>query len=152
MTARYKSLIIDDDSLNLEIMNKTLTERGYDVVEATDALEALEILRKDSKFHIILLDRMMPKMNGLDFLKILKQDKDLKNIPVIIQSALTEIPQIAEGYDENCYFYLTKPFKPEMMLNVVKRAIDKSYSMKIMAIKTAPQDTIEKAILQNMPL
>jgi CheY-like chemotaxis protein len=131
MTNKYKALIIDDDILNLEILKKSLTREGYEVIEATSAEKALKILEQDSKFHIILLDRMMPEMNGIEFLKILKLNKSLKEIPVIIQSALREIGEVMEGYEEECHFYLTKPFNTGILLDMVKKVLDKSYQIKI---------------------
>lgn len=134
MLDRYRVLIIDDERLNLEILRKSLESADYEVIEATSANKALRILKHDKKFHAILLDRMMPGMNGIDFLKILKADNNLRDIPVIIQSAVKEIEQIAEGYNEECYFYLTKPFRPNMMLNMVKKAIDSSFKARVRAI------------------
>ncbi len=131
MIKKYKILIVDDEKLNLEILRKSLDGAGYHVVEASSAVKALGILKRDNKFHVILLDRMMPEMNGMEFLKILKSDNQLKDIPVIIQSAVKETNEIANGYNEECYFYLTKPFRSSMMLNMVKKAIDSAFAAKV---------------------
>jgi CheY-like chemotaxis protein/anti-sigma regulatory factor (Ser/Thr protein kinase) len=118
-------LIVDDDPLNLEMLKKRLDGLEYNIVEASDGVEAWSILQSDEhQFDAILLDRMMPNMDGMEVLKNIKQNTILKMIPVIMQTAANESHEILEGIEAGCYHYLAKPLNKEILLSVVKTAVD----------------------------
>ena len=83
MLARKKILTVDDDALNRDILNEYLSEGGYEVVEADDGDTALQILAETRAIDAIVLDRMMPRLNGMEVLKAVKEDSRLRDIPVI---------------------------------------------------------------------
>lgn len=83
-----KVLLIDDDEVFLKTAGQVLSSSGYQVVEAKDGKEGLEMVQQE-KPDLILLDILMPNLGGMDFLKILKDDKKLNTIPVIIVSNFT---------------------------------------------------------------
>jgi CheY-like chemotaxis protein len=118
-------LVVDDEPFNRDIINHYLEDENYKTVEAGDGDEALEMLTAEpEKFDLILLDRMMQRVNGIEVLKKMKQDKVLSNIPVILQTARSTKEDIKEGIDKGAYFYLTKPFEQEMLISMVRSAIE----------------------------
>ena|GEM_PF-292328 len=118
-------LAVDDDTTNLELITEFLMDEGYRLLTARDGREALKILEATKEqFKVIILDWMMPEINGIELLAILKQDKKYKDIPVIMQTAKTEKKDIIEGIGEGAYQYLTKPFDDEILLSMVHSAVD----------------------------
>ena len=113
-------LIVDDVASNLDILVELLYD--YDVVEATSGEDALEIL-KEEKIDIILLDIVMPKMDGYEVCKILKLDDETKDIPVIFITAKTDENSIVEAYDAGGIDYITKPFKSRELLARINREL-----------------------------
>jgi CheY-like chemotaxis protein len=118
-------LIVDDESLNRDIIERYLEDEGYELSEASNGNEALNILNTSSKkIDVVLLDRMMPNISGIEVLKTMKNDSLLSNIPVILQTARSTKEDIKEGIDAGAYFYLTKPFEEHMLLSMVRSAIE----------------------------
>jgi CheY-like chemotaxis protein len=115
-------LIVDDELLNLEIISEYLSE-DYSISIAEDGVIAWEMLENDpDAYDVILLDRMMPNMNGMEVLEKIKQHPTLQHCPVIFQTAKASVSDIAEGMNAGAYYYLTKPFEEEVLLSVVKTA------------------------------
>ncbi len=120
---RKKILSVDDDTLNRDILTEYLTEGGYEVVEADDGDTALALLNDVDDIEAIVLDRMMPRMNGMEVLKAVKRDPRFSDIPVIMQSAATARDQIVQGVKAGVYYYLTKPYEDQMLLAIVGAAL-----------------------------
>jgi len=121
-------LIVDDEPFNLEIIKDFLDGQGYDLYTADDGLMALEMLEADpEKFDLILLDRMMPRMDGMELLAKLKVHPTLVQLPVILQTAMASKNDITEGMKAGAYYYLTKPFESDMLRSVVATAVDDSH-------------------------
>jgi len=107
-SSKKKILVVDDHEDNIELLRARLEARGYEVHGASDghaALEAVERIRPD----LILLDVMMPKMDGMEVVKRLKANKALPFIPVIMQTALDSTENKVEGLDAGADDYITKP-------------------------------------------
>jgi len=102
-------LLVDDELMNRRVASKILKKEGFEVVEAVDGLEALERL-KSYDIDIILMDLMMPNMDGYEATKIIKKDENLSSIPLIILSALSEKSAILKGLELGANEYLTKPY------------------------------------------
>jgi CheY-like chemotaxis protein/anti-sigma regulatory factor (Ser/Thr protein kinase) len=120
-----KLLVVDDEELNRQIILKYLEDENYEIDCAEDGEKALEYLENTpSEYDLVLLDRMMPKMNGIEVLHKMKQDARLNDIPVILQTARATKDDILEGIKTGAYFYLTKPFEEEMLLSMVHSAIN----------------------------
>ncbi len=120
-------LIVDDEPLNREIIEFYLENEDYKLSFASNGAEALEILKLVAhKIDVLLLDRMMPVMTGLELMEIIQQDPALKNIPVILQTARSTKEDIKEGIDAGAYFYLTKPFDEDVLLSMVGSAVAES--------------------------
>ena len=113
-------LVVDDSALMCKTIADLLTSNGYDVTEVYDGLDAITAV-KNKRFHLVTLDVEMPKMAGIEVLRILKKmDPDLCVIMVSGQSSLqTALQAIRQG----AYDYISKPFEPEDMLFSVQRAV-----------------------------
>lgn len=100
-------LLVDDDLTLREMYDERLKAEGFDIVQASDGQEALQKAR-EVKPNIILLDVMMPKINGFDVLKQLKEDPELKEIPVIILTALIQDVDRVQGKKLGAADYIVK--------------------------------------------
>jgi len=124
-------LAVDDDLFNLDVIEEFTSGNGFELLTAKSGAEALDILRcGKTKIDVVLLDRMMPGMNGLEVLKQIKQDPVLGMIPVILLTAACEAAQVAEGVRAGCFYYLTKPFQ-RTVLNEVLAAALRDYAYRV---------------------
>jgi diguanylate cyclase (GGDEF)-like protein len=112
-------LIVDDNVENIKILGISLKNSGYELIIAQNGYEALECI-KEVKPDLILLDIMMPGINGYDVCKILKNDVSTKDIPIIFLTAKTQIEDIVKGFEVGGVDYITKPFIKEELLARVK--------------------------------
>ena len=120
-------LLVDDDHVNRQILREHLEEEGYGLVEAADGEEAWTLLEAEGEpFYAVLLDRMMPKLDGLTVLNRMMAHEKLKNIPVIMQTAAGAAYEVQEGVEAGAFFYLTKPFDRPMLLAIVGAAVRKA--------------------------
>ena len=117
-----KVLIVDDDPLNLDLLGQELTEQHYIIERANDGQECLE---KVESFlpDVILLDYMMPRMNGIEVVKRLKQDERFKGIPVVLLTAKGSQRDKVEGLDAGADDYVAKPFDALELLARVRSMI-----------------------------
>lgn len=144
-------LAVDDEPLNLDIIEEFLTGKGqpYIVETANDGLEALEKLEADpNKYDVVLLDRMMPRMSGMEVLEKMSAHHELKYIPVILQTAKVSKEDILEGLKAGAYYYLTKPFTSDILHSVVKTAVkDRGYNKALLASLNVTKSSVK--LLQN---
>jgi CheY-like chemotaxis protein len=120
---RPKILIVEDDDLTSALLKGTLAREGYGITLAGDGLAALELLGDDPGFAAVLLDRLMPGMDGLQVLKRMKATPGLKDIPVVLETALDGDEDIREGLKAGALHYLVKPLDPRMVVQVVAAAV-----------------------------
>ena len=117
-------MVIDDDENNLTILETYLVDAGYEVITATNGSEAWDFIKLFGQdISVILLDRMMPVMNGMDFLKLLKGHPKHFDIPVIMQTAAAMKNQVAEGIQSGVYYYLRKPFDQTKVMELIEGAL-----------------------------
>ncbi|GGF06240.1 hypothetical protein GCM10011611_09680 [Aliidongia dinghuensis] len=102
-------LIVDDNEANLDIARVRLESRGYEIITATDGEAALERVRRDRP-DLVLLDIMMPKLDGIEVTRRLKADASLPFIPIILVTAKADAKDVVSGLDAGGDDYLTKPF------------------------------------------
>ncbi len=102
-------LLCDDELMNRKVASKILTKEGHEVVEAVNGKEAIELLDSQS-FDLILMDLMMPVMDGFEATRIIKSTPRVQNIPLIVISALSERQNITKALELGANEYLTKPF------------------------------------------
>jgi diguanylate cyclase (GGDEF)-like protein len=115
-------LIADDDEDIRTYLEVTLALNGYDVIEAADGVEALERARRGEP-DIVLLDVMMPKMDGLEVLRRLREDARTAHLPIVLLTARGQASDTVEGLDAGADGYLTKPFDAEVLLAHVRAAL-----------------------------
>ena len=122
-TARI--LVVDDEPVNLEIVAEYFAdEEGVEVVTAEDGETAWQVLCESvAAFDLILLDRMMPGLDGIGFLRRVKETARYADVPVIFQTAADSPQQIAEGLLAGAYYYLTKPYRRDALLAIVQAAL-----------------------------
>lgn len=118
-------LIVDDEKLIRDVIKTYAETEKFETIEAENGLEALDIV-KSQKIDLIILDIMMPKMDGMTFLEEIKQ---ISNIPVIILSARNEEYDKLRGFDLGTDDYLTKPFSPKELLARIKAILKRSGKM-----------------------
>lgn len=109
---KKKVLVVDDEEDILELLSIILEESNIKVLKARDGLGALEIARKE-KPDLVLLDIMMPEIDGWEVLKMLKIDEETREIPVAMLSCKKETRDKVIGIQEGAIDYITKPFVPD---------------------------------------
>lgn len=120
-----RALVVDDERMNREVIVANLRAAGYETVTAEDGLQAWEILdRLPLDFDVILLDRRMPRMDGMELLGRLKGDDRLRHIPVIMQTAYASSDDVVDGIKAGVYYYLQKPLDRLLLLSVVASAVE----------------------------
>jgi two-component system alkaline phosphatase synthesis response regulator PhoP len=113
--SKGKILVVDDEIYIVHILDFSLGMEGYEVVTALDGEQALHKVKND-KPDLVVLDIMMPKLDGYETCKILKSDPDTKNIPVILLSAKGRNADQKMGYQVGADDYITKPFSPRKLV------------------------------------
>ena len=121
----YAVLVVDDNEDNRYTLTRRLKRQGYDeVATAEDGRKALEMLGARS-FDLVLLDIMMPEMDGYEVLEAMKADSKLRGIPVVMISALDEIDSIVRCIELGAEDYLPKPFNPTLLRSRVEACLEK---------------------------
>ncbi len=118
-----KVLVIDD---NPKFLEDSLPLYGYEVESAVDGLKAMKTLSKKTDFDIILLDVMMPNMNGWDVLKEIRENENTKQIPIIMTTAISEEQKIVKGLKMGADDYIVKPFVLSTLLARIEAVIRRS--------------------------
>jgi signal transduction histidine kinase len=123
-TGSERILVVDDDRHNRVLLSRLLKCRGYGIETADNGINALARLA-DETFDLILLDVIMPEMDGITVLTLLKADKTLRKIPVILISACTEMSQVIKGIELGAEDYLPKPFNPILLKARIGASLEK---------------------------
>ncbi|MBN8691123.1 MAG: response regulator [Armatimonadetes bacterium] len=115
-----KILVCDDERHIVRLIQVNLEKQGYQVVTAYDGKEGLEKIKAE-KPNLVVLDVMMPYMDGFEVLKNLRREPDFMDLPVIMLTAKAQDKDVFEGYHYGADMYLTKPFNPIELVTFVKR-------------------------------
>jgi DNA-binding response OmpR family regulator len=115
MNEVFKILVVDDNQDNLKVVSSLLKERGYKIALALDGYSALKVLENEN-IDLILLDIMMPGMDGFEVCRRLKENEKLKEIPIVFLTAVADTEDIVEGFRLGGVDYVTKPFRMEELL------------------------------------
>ena len=121
---RARLLVVDDEEINREIIVEYLDGSGYDLTLVDNGRRALDLLLGGREFDAVILDRMMPDIDGIEVLRRIQADPTLAAAPVIMQTAAAGHEQVAEGLRLGAYYYLTKPYHRDALLAVVRSALD----------------------------
>jgi putative two-component system response regulator len=116
-------LVVDDDENILNLEKTILEQKGFSVTTAGGGAEALAALQ-DKGFDLILLDVMMPEVDGFTVCRKIKEDPRLKDIPVIFLTAKGGGEALAEGFESGAVMYINKPFTANKLLTIVNTMLD----------------------------
>lgn len=116
-------LVVDDSSSLRTVVKLALNRSGYDVIEAGDGVEALQRLDASAKVHLIVSDVNMPQMDGITFVKQVKQHARHKFTPVIMLTTEGQEAKKNEGRAAGAKAWITKPFNPPQLLDAVSKLI-----------------------------
>jgi CheY-like chemotaxis protein len=121
---RARLLVVDDEAVNREIIAEYLESEGCELVMAADGEQALALLGAGADaFAAVVLDRMMPGIDGIEVLRRIKAVPGLRGLPVILQTAAAAREQVAEGLRAGAFYYLTKPYHRDALVAVVRAAL-----------------------------
>ena len=119
MTEQRRVLVVDDQPDVVLLCRINLEFEGFDVVEASDGEAALARLR-ETRPHVVLLDVMMPRMNGWEVLDAIKGDPETRHIPVVMLTAKVQEQDLVRAWSKGAADYLTKPFSPLALSQVLE--------------------------------
>lgn len=119
---KEKILVVDDEKDILELVDYNLTKNGYRVKTTGTGEEALELI-KENEYDLIILDLMLPGIDGLDLCKIIKADRKKSSIPIVMVTAKSEEADKVAGLEIGADHYVTKPFSPRELMAIVKATL-----------------------------
>ena len=119
---RKQILIVDDSASLRQVVSITLENAGYDVIDADDGATALKLL-DGKKIHLVICDVNMPVMDGITFVKNVKQMPNYRFLPIIMLTTETRETRKLEGQAAGARAWVVKPFQPEQMLEAVSKLI-----------------------------
>ncbi|HAJ56800.1 MAG TPA: diguanylate cyclase response regulator [Candidatus Omnitrophica bacterium] len=123
--AKAKIIIIDDDPDIRDVLNLTLSEEGYEVIEAGDGEEGLGLIKNKAP-NLVIVDYNMPKMNGPTLVGIVKKDILLSHMPIIMLTGKGEVSDKVSGINAGADDYMVKPFEPQELLARIKMILRRS--------------------------
>ena len=121
----HKILIVDDEPNIIFMLSHRLKQSGYDVITGKDGQDALEKARSGNP-DLIILDLMLPKMNGYTVCGLLKRDEKFSKTPVIMLTARAQESDKKQGEEAGADAYVKKPFKSDELLKVIQELLEKS--------------------------
>jgi len=142
-------LAVDDNQENLKIISNFLKEENYKIALALDGNSALKIL-EDNAIDLILLDVMMPEMDGYEVCKQVKLNPKTNSIPVIFLTAKNQTEDLVEGFKAGAVDYITKPFKREELLMRIKTHLDLAISKKKIIEMNLTRDKLYSIIAHDI--
>lgn len=135
MMTAPRLLVVDDEPFNLEIVTEYFDGLDFAIATADNGETAWGMLKEPgSAYSLVILDRMMPVLDGISLLKRIKSDPALATMPVIMQTAAGNPEQVREGLSAGAYYYLVKPYERDSLLSIVRSAL---------------ADTAARAVLQR---
>jgi adenylate cyclase len=117
-------LVVDDNEMNRDMLSRRLERQGYQAIMAEDGVQALEMLPQHP-IDLVLLDIMMPRMNGYEVLEKAKQDPALRHIPIIMISAVDDLDSVVKCVEMGADDYLFKPFNPILLKARISASLEK---------------------------
>jgi len=139
---KVKILVVDDESRMRKLVRDFLTRQNYEVLEAADGEEALDIFYKDKAIALLILDVMMPKMNGWEVCREIRQTS---KVPIIMLTAKSDESDELMGFDLGVDEYITKPFSPKILVARVEAILRRTNKIGDAAdLKTAGEIILDK--------
>jgi CheY-like chemotaxis protein len=122
-----KILLVDDDYRNVFALSKILTERGMQIIKAENGLVALEKLNSERSIELVLMDIMMPEMDGYEAMRILRSQERFKHLPVIAVTAKAMSYDQQKCLEAGANNYITKPVEIEKLLSMMVTLLRRAY-------------------------
>jgi len=122
----YKILVVDDSTTNVVLLEAILDEKGYKIETALNAKEAYSIIEKDTP-DLILLDLLMPKISGFDFLEEIRKNEKTAHTPVIVVSALTDEENVEKILKMGAVDFIKKPIDLQYLVERVEAVLEKTH-------------------------
>lgn len=116
-------LVVEDNELNMKLFHDLLEAHGYDVLQTRDGMEALKVVRAE-KPDLILMDIQLPEVSGLEVTKWIKEDDEVKHIPVIAVTAFAMKDDESKILDGGCDAYIPKPISVSNFIETVRKFVD----------------------------
>jgi len=133
---KAKILVVDDDAMNLDIISATFQDSEFDIAYTDNGAGAVAFLDDPSvHYDLIVLDRMMPGMDGMDVLRRIKSTPRLMYLPVIMQTAAAAPDQVEEGLRAGAHYYLTKPYAPAALRTIVRAALEDNLRLRELEVR-----------------
>lgn len=145
---KEKILVVDDAPVVLRVIRKILSSRGYTIITANSALEAISILESEA-IDLVITDYKMPNVSGLDLIRHVREN--FRNTEVIMITGYPSIEGAVEAVKTGAEEYLTKPFTGEELLNAVKRVLDKAHMKKAHKGRTAAAPFTSYGLIGHSP-
>ena len=141
MSDKQTILVVDDEQDLLDLIEYNLKQEGFDVLKAEDGVEGIEMAREHSP-NLVLLDIMMPKMDGLEVVERMREDSKLKRIPIIFLTARGDEKTEVEGLDKGGDDYITKPISTTKLISRIKAVLRRFEETEEMTDKIEVHDII----------
>lgn len=153
MNDEYKILLVDDEEDILNFLSYNLKKEGYEVYTALNGQDGIELAKKQNP-HLIVLDVMMPEMDGIETCRILRENKETSNTLIVFLSARSEDYTQIAGFDSGADDYITKPIKPRVFISRIKALLrrtgnDDQKTEKVMAFGDITVDTEKYLVFKN---
>ncbi|MBO1321581.1 ATP-binding protein [Acanthopleuribacter pedis] len=152
-TGRFHILVVDDEPVNRQVLTNHLAFSNYQITQASSGSEALELIGGDTPFDLILLDVMMPQMNGYQVCRNLRQNYSVQDLPVLLLTAKNRIDDLVEGFSVGANDYITKPIsKAELISRVetqlklldIHRNLEQKVQDRTQALEIANQELVTR--------
>jgi len=145
----FKILAVDDEKHIVRLVQINLQKEGYDVITASNGQEALDKIASE-KPDLVIMDVMMPQMDGFEALKTLKSQPETSELPVIMLTAKAQDADVFEGWKSGADLYLTKPFNPSELMSFVKRILQDRENPNDKSFEINPNETIDLNDLRHI--
>lgn len=139
---KIKILVVDDESRMRKLIRDFLEREGYQIVEAADGVEAMDCFYEDKEIDLIILDVMMPKMDGWE---VCKEVREHSKVPIMMLTARAEEQNELKGFELGVDEYMTKPFSPKILVARVGAILKRAKNLSVEAVINAGGIFINKA-------
>lgn len=144
-----KLLLIDDDEGTLLTVGKYLSKSGYSIISARNGEEGIKILEKEADIALVVVDVVMPIMDGVEFCRKMRENLNLANVPILMLTAMSDITDKYVGFDAGADDYLTKPFAPLELLLRVKSLLKRSENQSSISEEKVKAEVEKKEFKEN---
>ncbi|MGQ9476059.1 MAG: response regulator transcription factor [Actinomycetota bacterium] len=121
----YRVLVVDDDPMVTRLVRINLELENFEVEEAWDGRTAMRMMR-ENRPDLLVLDIMMPQMDGWEMLKMIREDDQLRDLPVVVLTAKVQEEDIARGWRMGADGYIVKPFNPVILADSLRKVLEAS--------------------------